>query len=89
MVCISGVPLTGIAALSALARQFALGDREFVALASLNDKLGTIFFPNDTRKSCTGNDRVAVRRERPAQGEQEPRAFAVRPDSGSVLQGKS
>jgi hypothetical protein len=38
-VCISGVPIAGIAAFGATsARQFILGDRELVRLASLDDE---------------------------------------------------
>lgn len=49
-ICISGVPITGIGAISAVsARQFFLGNREFVRLACLDDEFSAVSFADAAR----------------------------------------
>lgn len=50
VICISGVPIAGIAAIGAAsARQFILRDRELVRLAGLDDELASFVLPDSAR----------------------------------------
>jgi hypothetical protein len=50
LICISGVPVAGIAAIiAASARQFVLGDGELVGLAGLNDEFASVSPPYAAR----------------------------------------
>ena len=50
VICISGVPIAGIAAIrAASARQFFLGDGKLVRLAGLDDELATVSLPDAAR----------------------------------------
>jgi len=49
VICISGVPIAGIAAIgTASARQFVRGDGELVALSRLDDEFAAVPFPDGT-----------------------------------------
>ena len=52
-ICISGVPIAGIAAIgTASARQFFLGDGELVRLAGLDDEFAPVAFPDAARNGA-------------------------------------
>jgi hypothetical protein len=53
VICISGVPIAGIAAFGASsARQFFLGDVELVRLAGLDDEFAPVSLSNAARNSA-------------------------------------
>jgi hypothetical protein len=52
VICISGVPIAGIAGITASAWQFILGDSELVRLASFDDEFAPVFLP-DAAGNCT------------------------------------
>ena len=50
VICISGVPIAGIAAIGAAsARQFILGNRELVRLAGLDEEFAAVSLPDSAR----------------------------------------
>ena len=54
VICISGVPIAGIAAISAAsARQFFLGDRELVRFAGLDDEFAPVPLSDAARNRAT------------------------------------
>ena len=54
VICISGVPIAGIAATGAASeRQFILGDRELVRLTGLDDEFAALPLPNSTRNRAS------------------------------------